>query len=88
MAQGPPARIGLIPCGKAFRRADSKYFLNVIKGRANRVPEVRDSSPCSSVLIIEIGAGAKKTANYVDVSKPEGNIERAPKCAYMSVVWN
>ncbi len=44
-----------------------------------RIPEVGEGSPCSSVLIMEIGASPEKTANYVGVSKPEGNVERAPK---------
>lgn len=79
MAWGPPPWIGLIPCGKAFRHADSKDFSGASRGRAIRIPEVGEGSPCSAVLIIEIGAGAEKTANYIGVSKPEGNVERAPK---------
>ena len=70
-----------------MNRTDSEDFFSISKGRANRVPEIRDSSPRSGVLILEIGAGAKKEANYIGVSKPEGDIERAPKCAYMSDVW-
>lgn len=42
------------------------------------MPEVGEGSPCSSVLIMEIGASPEKTANYLGVSKPEGNVERAP----------
>lgn len=80
MTWGPPPRIRLIPCGKAFGHADSEDFSGLRKSRANRVPEVRDSGPSSGVLIIEIGAGAEKTTNYIGVPKPEGNIERAPKC--------
>ena len=79
MAWGPPTWIGLIPRGIAFRHADSKDFSGASRGRAFRIPEVGEGGPCSGVLILEIGAGTEKTANDIGVSKPEGDVERAPR---------
>ena len=79
MAWGPPFRIGLIPCRKVLRHADSKDFSGARGGGAIRIPYVGEGSPCPSILIFEVGAGAKETTNNIGVSKSEGNVERAPK---------
>ncbi len=79
MAWGPPTGIDIIPRGVAFNHADSKDFCSASKGRAFRVPEVGQRSPCSGVLIVEISSGPEKTTNYIGVSKPEGYVERASK---------